>query len=75
MNIHEYMRFRANEEHQEFGLTVDWFVFWLEMGCRNFFGCEVDGEGNVLTDYTNPGALQRFWFMKFQQMRAVSGHD
>ena len=70
MNIHEYIRFRANEENQGFSLAVDWFVFWMEMGCRTFFGATVDEEGNVLTDYNNPGALQRFWFMKFQQTRA-----
>ena len=69
MNICEYLRFRANEENNEFTLTVDWFQFWIEMGCLTFFGCTVDHNGDVVTDHSNEGCLQRFWFMKFQQMR------
>ena len=71
MNICEYIRFRANEENQQFTLTVDWFLFWIEMGCTTFFGCTVNSSGDVLTDFTNPTCLQRFWFSKYQQMRAA----
>ena len=68
MDIFKYLRFRAEEEGEPFSLEVTFFVFWLEMGEREFFKCLVDEEGNVLVDSQNPNCLQRYWFEKFQQV-------
>ena len=69
MDIYNYLRFRAHEESTSFTLNVSWFVFWIELGTRDFFHCVVDSEGNVLADTRNPGCLQRYWFLKYQAFR------
>ena len=69
MNIHKYLRFRATEEGVPFSLPVNWFVYWIELGCRDFFSCTVDNDGNVLSDIKDPSCLQRFWFSLFLEMR------
>ena len=72
MDICNYLRFRANETGAPFTLSVSFFLFWLELGTRNFYDCEVDSRGVVLSDTRNPGCLQRYWFSKFQAYRRGS---
>ena len=71
MNIHSYLRFRAEEEGHDFAIPVGWFTHWMALGCRTFFCCTVDSEGCVLSDYKNPTCLQRFWFNTFQDIHGV----
>ena len=52
--IYDYMKARAKAEDQNFNLKDEYFVANLLLGVRNFFGVEIDDEGELLRDEQNP---------------------
>lgn len=57
-----YLKTRSKEEGVPFELDVLWFLNHYQMGIRNFFGVEIDDDGNLLSDDNEPydGYLQGF---------------
>lgn len=53
IEIFNYMTKRAAFEKMPHELTEAFYLGGLQIGCRNFFGVDVDDDGRVLGDFQN----------------------
>jgi hypothetical protein len=56
----QYMKARAKFENVEWLLTEDNLSPYYDKGVRNFFGVEIDDEGNLLEDQQQPSFFNSY---------------
>ena len=57
--LHDYMRFRAAMERQDYDLDPEFYRDWLNRGVFTFFGVTVDGTG-IVSDDQQPAFLEQW---------------